>query len=251
MLKRDLGDQGHRHALRRPRRRCSTASTRCSSPSSPATTSRSRSSTDRRASRARPDELAGRPRMCRRRLARRLDRRPEPGPAADHRPQQASGVDLAVDRGCAWRSAPVPAGSRESLACRRSIRAGDRRARARPRRRAPRRPRGRGRCRSRSRASTAARVADRLPEPRQGVEAPGDGVLAAGGVLDQQRHVGLEQLQRLQPAPEPRPDPVLGVAGVDDRPPRPRSAAAASQVCWRIFREPWRTLFCGEQTLIR
>ena len=30
-------------------------------------------------------------------------------------------------------------------------------------------------------------VADRLPEPRQGVEAPGDRVVAAGGVLEQDR----------------------------------------------------------------
>ena len=59
-------------------------------------------------------------------------------------------------------------------------------------------------------------VADRLPEPRDRVEAPGDGVLAAGGVLEQHRTVGLEHLQRAQPAPRALGRVVLGVAAVDD-----------------------------------
>ena len=38
-------------------------------------------------------------------------------------------------------------------------------------------------------------VADRLPEPRERVEAPRDGVFAPGGVLDEHRRLGLEHLE--------------------------------------------------------
>ena len=62
----------------------------------------------------------------------------------------------------------------------------------------------------------ASAAVDRVPEPREGVESPGDRVLAAGGVLDADRDLGLEHLERAQPAADALGDAVLGVPGVDD-----------------------------------
>ena len=60
-----------------------------------------------------------------------------------------------------------------------------------------------------------------LPEPGQGVEAAGDGVLAARGVLEVDRHLGGEHLQRSQPAADALRDVIVGVASVDDHRRRP------------------------------
>ena len=51
-------------------------------------------------------------------------------------------------------------------------------------------------------AEADAAVADVVPEPGDGVEVAGHGVVAAGGVLQVDGHVGLELVQRLDPAHE-------------------------------------------------
>jgi hypothetical protein len=62
---------------------------------------------------------------------------------------------------------------------------------------------------------------DRVPEPRDGVDAPGHRVVAAGGVLDQDRHRHVDALERLAPVVEPDLRVVvLGhVTAVDDQRP--------------------------------
>ena len=102
---------------------------------------------------------------------------------------------------CAWRSAPVPGGSRESLACRRSIRP----TIARTRSTASDELLAGGVGVAGVEAEADLEPPRRRPQtasqrPRQGVEPPGDGVVAAGGVLDVDRDLGLEHLQRPRPA---------------------------------------------------
>ena len=219
-----------------PTAACSTASTRSCSPSSPATTWRSRSSTEAL--------IAARTYSRSARRCRRPARASRPSPAA---PGCAAGAIIRRER-ARGRSGP-----------RRGRRGG--RRRCRPRRvsrwRAARSIRpviASTRSTASSSSSPAAcawqvskqkpsvdpglGVADRLPEPRQRIEAPRDRVLAAGGVLDQHRDVGLEQLERAA-ASGPGPSAMSSSAW----PPWTITAAAptsaaASQVCCRILREP-------------
>ena len=81
------------------------------------------------------------------------------------------------------------------------------------------------------------RSRDRLPQLRERVEAPRDRVVAAGGVLDVDRHVGLEHVQRAHPAPDAVSIPSSAW------PPCTITAAASSRgapshVCCRILRDP-------------
>ena len=58
--------------------------------------------------------------------------------------------------------------------------------------------------------------ADRIPELRERVEAARDGVVAARRVLEVDRHLGLDLLERPRPAADALVDPVLRVARMDD-----------------------------------
>ena len=222
---------------------CSTASTRSCSRSSPATTWRSRSSTD----------VASRTGLGRRRLADELEvgaARPSAGVAGrldDHR------------RACGRPADHLPRARRGRSGPRRGARGGRRRCRAGR----GSRWRAGGRCRpviasARSTASESSSpaacawqvskqkprstpvvgVADRLPEPRQRVEAPRDGVVAAGGVLDAARGTSVSSISS-ERSQRPGPSAMSSSAW----PPWTITAAAptseaASQVCWRILREP-------------
>ena len=152
----------------------------------------------------------------------------------------------------AWRSAPVPGRVARVVGVQQVDPPDDREHPLDRVARAPRRRRGRGRCRSRSRARRpSSAVDDRLPEPGERVEAPRDRVLAAGGVLDQDRDLGLEHLERPQPAAR-RPRrcrPRRARRGRSPRPRRspPRRRRSAGGSC---ASRSGRCCF-GEQTLIR
>src|SRR4051794_24688265 len=165
------------------------------------------------------------------------------GPAAPIIARSASG-DICPSPRLAWRAAPVPGGCREAFACNRSMRPTTASTRSTaPSRSSPAASAWQAAQKKPGITSASAggiappslaggmRVAgveaeaeldvglgrgDRLPQPRQRVEAPGDGIVAAGGVLDEDGHVGLQHLERARPAADALVDAVLGVAAVDD-----------------------------------
>ena len=117
----------------------------------------------------------------------------------------------------AWRSAPVPGGSRESLACSRSIRPTIASTRSTA-------------SDSSSPAAWAWQVSKQKPivdvglgarttashRPREGVESARHGVVSAGGVLDVEGNLALEHARASAPSGRSRLDPVLRVSGMDD-----------------------------------
>jgi hypothetical protein len=72
-------------------------------------------------------------------------------------------------------------------------------------------------------AEADARVADLVPQPGDGVEVAGHGVVAAGRVLEVDRHLGLDGVDALAPTVEPGAGLVVrgDVAPVDDDGPGP------------------------------
>ena len=81
-------------------------------------------------------------------------------------------------------------------------------------------------------------VADQVPQPGQGVEAAGHGVVPAGGVLEQHRHLGLELVERLSPADEALVlvAAVGDVAAVDDHPGRTQRGRALAGLGQQLAR---------------
>ena len=102
-------------------------------------------------------------------------------------------------------------------------------------------------------AEADAGVADVVPQPGDRVEVAGHGVVAAGGVLEVDGHLGLEL--RRAPCASAR-SPASRSSSAVTWPPWTMTAgapisAAASQVCCRILRDGMRILLLGDATLTR
>ena len=100
-------------------------------------------------------------------------------------------------------------------------------------------------------AESDALVADTVPQPGDGVEVAGHRMIAARGVLQVHRHVGLELSSALTHRSKPAsmslssawpPCTMTAVASI---------SAAASQVSCRILRDGMRTRLLADATLIR
>ena len=78
----------------------------------------------------------------------------------------------------------------------------------------------------------------RLPQPGEGIEAARHGVVAAGGVLEVDRDLRLEHLEGARPSGRRPPRSPSSAWPACTITAAASTSAAASQVCWRILRDP-------------